>query len=604
MGEHGGVRGVSLAGLGRAKLETKGVAMMAVARERPEAPEPVMPPGFRNFGKPGAANPGDLYAGLDSAWETQTMFAKLARRLAKRHRFKDGVLSDNATNFNPKIPAGYTYFAQFAAHDTIRNSSLTVSLSGAEEDRRNLRERSLLLHTLYGGGPGFSEFLYQVPKKGEGYRTMLRTGPIGKAPANAKPPPEGTCPYPHRDIPRLQQADLSDAVQSGRPDILLPDQRNDDNALVAQVTALFHHIHNAVVTALRALPNMPVSGQSGPKGLYLFENARLVTTALYRSAVRNDLLEKLLLPSVAERYRANGFKPLADVKGLGIPVEFSHAAFRLGHSMVRLSYEFNDEHVGGEGVRDVLRTTSSRRSNKLPPATNWIADWSKFFKIGNADPQFSRRIGPCFNDVMIGNGDFANGLVGPNGLGPLGPAELAKLSAEDRAKLPAANLSGLLLRDLIRGAVGGLLTLDAIIRVLPPGIRKTAPLLVNPNERAKVLRKWLADTDVTFSDEELDHLSTNPPLILWLLFEAAEEANGCSLGTLGSVIIGDVFAAGLSESDDEIESNPMTATLLGLLFPDGAPRTMPGLIKFTAKTLQFENVMPRFLTLPDQIPTA
>lgn len=598
MGEHGGVRAASLANVRRPRPELAaaraGAAMLAAAPAAlAEAPEAV-PTRFRNFARAGHADPAETYSGLGDAWATQTMFARLARRLAKPYVFKDGVSSDKATNFNPKIPAGYTYLAQFAAHDVIRNSALSASLSSAEQERRNLRERPLLLDALYGAGPVFSEFLYELPKRGDGYRTMLRTGSIGKRPASAPPPPAGACPFPHRDIPRFQQSDLSDGVKSGRPDVLVPDQRNDDNAMVAQVTALFHHVHNAVVTALRALPDMPLSDRTGPRGLHLFENARRVTTALYRDIVRNDLLGKLLLPSVLQRYDASGFKPLADVDAAGIPLEFSHAAFRLGHSMVRLSYVFNDEHPEGEGVRDVIRTTSARRPYKLPPATNWIADWSKFFKIGNSEPQPSRRIGPCFNDVMISNGDFANQLVGPDGTPLLDPAQM---SAEDRAKLPNTNYSGLLLRDLVRGTVGGLLKLQALIDALPPPIRDGAPLLADPDRRAAALRSWLSGTDVAFTETELDHLSGNPPLILWLLFEAAEDANGCSLGTLGSVLVGDVFAAGLSASADEIESDPATNALLQLLFPGAAPRTMPDLVAFTAKVLGLEKATPSFVTL-------
>lgn len=608
MGEHGGVRGASLATKAQprrsngpdGRLEIKALALAG----RPDEDDDDDESGFRNFGLTGPAERSDIYTGLPTAWETQTMFGKLARRLAKVHQFKDGFSSQNSTNFNPNIPAGYTYLAQFAAHDTIRNSVLSASLSAIEANRKNLRERCLLLDALYGDGPVFSESLYQLPEKGEGYRTMLRTGAIGKRPGSAPPVPPDRCPFAHRDIPRFQQSDLSDPKpRAGRPDVLIPDQRNDDNAMVAQVTALFHHIHNAMVTALRARPDMPSFGQPGSRGVHLFENARRVTTALYRRVIKEDLLTRLLLPSMAQRYQANGFKPLADARADGIPLEFSHAAYRLGHSMVRLAYLFNDEHVGGEGVRDVIRTTSARRPHKLPPATNWIADWSNFFDVGAGKPQLSRRIGPSFNDIMLGNGDFANELVGPNGKGPLSRSDIAALSPEDRAKLPDPNCSGILLRDLVRGTVGGVQTLEAVLRAIPADIRKSTPLLANATKRAQVLRSWLSGTDVVFSETELDHLSTNPPLILWLLFEAAEDANGCSFGTLGSVIVGDVFAAGLATSEDEIEADKRTGVLLSLLFPDHIPSKMPELITFTAKTLGLENASPRFVS-PVDTPTA
>jgi hypothetical protein len=111
---------------------------------------------------------------------------------------------------------------------------------------------------------------------------------------------------------------------------------------------------------------------------------------------------------------------------------------------------------------------------------------------------------------------------------------------------------------------------------------------------AGALRPWLDDASIGFSADELKELSTNPPLILWLLFEAAQEAKGCSFGTLGSVIVGDVFAAQLAVSSHEVEADTKTQTLLGQLFPEGVPNTMPGLIHFTAKVLKLEDVVPTF----------
>ena len=164
--------------------------------------------------------------------------------------------------------------------------------------------------------------------------------------------------------------------------------------------------------------------------------------------------------------------------------------------------------------------------------------------------------------------------------------------------MPDPMRSGLLLRDLVRGAVGGLLKLSEILR---PEIRKLSPLLRDP---AGALRPWLDDASIGFSAVQLEELSANPPLILWLLFEAAQEAKGCSFGTLGSVIVGDVFAAQLAVSSHEVESDTRTRTLLVQLFPEGVPNTMPGLIRFTAKVLELEDVAPIFVGQASDTPTS
>ncbi len=260
---------------------------------------------FRNFGLPGLAPRDRTYGGLPSADATQTLFGKLMRRMAEVHVYKDGATSEAGRNDNPRIPAGYTYLAQFAAHDVIRNAALLDDLAALEAGRRNLRRRALHLDALYGEGPILGAALYEKAARGEGYRATLRTGPVDPADL-AGAPADRIRRF--RDVPRFQQADLSDGKQDGRPDLLIPDQRNDDNAMVAQITALFHHVHNAVVADLRKLGSeMPTFGRPGPRGFALFENARRVTTTLYRTILRDDLLRRLLCDPVYEAYKRNGF---------------------------------------------------------------------------------------------------------------------------------------------------------------------------------------------------------------------------------------------------------------------------------------------------------
>lgn len=603
MNRHGGPIGPGLTGVGQGPVaEARAATTAAAARKVAPAVEaaataaaaaavaPGVTPGagFRNFGMDGLAPREAVYSGIvDKPWDTQVMFAKLMRRMAMPHDF--GTADDS----NPAIPAGYTYLAQFAAHDIIRNTTLQANLAGPENGRRNMRQRSLMLDALYGDGPVFSESLYELPRPGEHFRTMLRTGSIARL---SSLPAElaGRCPHLQRDIPRFHQADLSDGGRTriGRPDVLVPDQRNDDNAVVAQMTALLHHLHNAVAEALRALPAMPLFDPHMPLGFNLFENARRVTTALYRGVLRRDLLNRLLIEHVRDRYEATGFQPIADPRSHGIPLEFSHAAYRLGHAMVRKVYRFN-RNSPPKGIRDTLDNRSSSRPHKFPLLMDWIADWSSFFELGYGEVQFSRRIGPSFNSVLLEHSEFPSILIGSGPGGATRPG--------DEAHLPDPMRSGLLLRDLVRGVAGGLLTLEEMLGRVPAEILEASPLLGSP---ADALKNWLDDPSIGFTPAELDHLSSNPPLILWLLFEAAHEAKGLSLGTLGSVIVGDVFAAQLAASSGEIETDSRTRTLLRKLFPKGTPDTMPGLIRFTAKILELESVVPIFADRPDNRPTS
>ena len=77
---------------------------------------------------------------------------------------------------NPDIPAGYTYLAQFAAHDLTFNLTLFDEAKGPPGTRRNARHARLVLQTLYGLGPTVHAHLYNAPEIGQKIRGTLRPG--------------------------------------------------------------------------------------------------------------------------------------------------------------------------------------------------------------------------------------------------------------------------------------------------------------------------------------------------------------------------------------------------------------------------------------------
>jgi hypothetical protein len=332
----------------------------------------------------------------------------------------------------------------------------------------------------------------------------------------------GKCPFAFRDIPRFQRADLSDGVASGRPDVLIPDSRNADNAMVAQVTAFFHHLHNAVVTKLRShgdtLP--PTVAHDAPKGLHLFVHARRITTTLDQRSCAMTFC----VICCAMRFGNTMHATLHTACGLMV----GRRAARIFPRSVQVGTR-NGPHVlcvqrrGTDGRRRSRRTEVAviRSAYKFPPTKNRIADWSRFFMVGDKPPQSSRRIGPCYNDILLSERMVANLLVGSvPGEPPL---------PEDHHLLPARDFAGLLLSDLIRGLIGGPQTLDAMIMTLPPVVVALSPLLSDKSVRVGELRLWLEASPIVFTEKELERLSADPPLFLWLLFEAAFETNGQSI---------------------------------------------------------------------------
>src|SRR5262249_46994869 len=117
---------------------------------------------------------------------------------------------------NNRIPAGYTYLAQFVIHDSVHSLADPPDIKKLIRPR-NGRSGRLVLDTIYGKGPGV----------GAGGR-------------------EGDA-RPIRDLPR------SSCPYSGKPaysDVLIADSRNDDNVIIAQLTVLFHLLHNTVYAEL------------------------------------------------------------------------------------------------------------------------------------------------------------------------------------------------------------------------------------------------------------------------------------------------------------------------------------------------------------------
>jgi hypothetical protein len=70
-----------------------------------------------------------------------------------------------------------------------------------------------------------------------------------------------------------------------------------------------------------------------------------------------------------------------------MPIEFSMAAFRLGHAMIREAYNWNAIFDDGAGSLDLLFTftglSGNLGGNKRLPST-WIADFRRLYDLSDA----------------------------------------------------------------------------------------------------------------------------------------------------------------------------------------------------------------------------
>lgn len=496
--------------------------------------------------------------------ERLQLLSKLAVAMTKP---SSGIDTDN-----PNIPAGFTYLAQFAAHDITFSLTPFDEAHGHTQSNKNARHARLILNTLYGLGPGVHPHLYNAPEFGREMRGTLRLGQMrdrtSKCPMQGDPwidmprvPVEPLrkegCPYSPYNLDGNVQRSI---LIAERHETLAADSRNDDNVILSQVTVLFSILHN---TIYNRLDEPSIRGKLPPHmqdPRLQFRVARDVVTLTYRRVLFNDLLRRLLDGEVYAYFVKNGpLEPDLDGKR-GVPLEFTHAAYRMGHAMIRSFYEMNDG-VDDDArnlltLIDSLALGSQRLSQELPLLKDWYAQWSKFFEVPGHTPQPSRRIGPYAVPLLGENYQF------PNDDGP------------DETPLPG----GLVYRDMVRGEEEGLMTPLALAHRLKPIMGEH----FDPDGYVKAVTDklvgWLSGAG--FSPQEIAALAGTPPLTLFVLMEAWTGASsGCRLGPIGSLIVGEVFFRSQYETIDAFERDHHVQAAAAVAYDGATPATMTALIE-------------------------
>jgi hypothetical protein len=266
--------------------------------------------------------------------------------------------------FDSSIPSGYTYLGQFIAHE-ITFDKTEEPLDSTAGDRE-FRSPQIDLDSLYGRGPAEQRHFYQDSarlKVGETIATL--------------------------DVPR---SFLNDLPRSGYGDehegrALVPDPRNDENLAVAQTHVAFSRFHNRIVDMC--------GGE--------FEAAKKDVVQHFQAIILTDflptLVDKKSLDCVLSGHRKY-FKPDPEF-GPCMPLEFSVAAFRIGHSMVRNQYQWNEIHNSTREslvarIEDLFRFTafSGNLGGKSRLVSDWIIDWRRFFdltKVGFPERSLSNK---------------------------------------------------------------------------------------------------------------------------------------------------------------------------------------------------------------------
>ena len=552
-------------------------------------------PGFRHFlGTPSpsqrfrAFGAEPLASSSDHA-KLRGLMHRLSRRMDAAIKWPPHKARSAEYWENPFIPSGYTYLLQFIAHDLV-HSAIPLSVAGGlGRGTTNARRMPLRLETLYGSGPVGSPHIYALDAPNDDRRTKLR---LGRMRWKENEPATG-CPF--RDIARAQAENVTGidrsiaGVRVALTEALVADPRNDDHAVMSQLTALFAQLHNGLVDIIRRREGHAIPNARFGAAYKRFLCARGALTAIYHNIIRNDLMQRVLHPAVHASYcrPAPHFIDRPDPAGNAavgdweIPLEFSHGAFRFGHAMVRPEYQIND--LSLHDLNNTLEKSSMNDPANMPLDETWMVQWSRFFEIGGSTPNLSRRIGPHLSDGL------GNDQIFP---------------AFDETERV-----GLLYRDLLGASLAGMWSVDALIAEIGrrrPQFIAMSRLLADRAYRVDQLRGWFRSGRVygALTDEDIETLSSDPPLPFFILFEAMQQTGGLQLGLLGSIIVSEVIFGALA-GDPQSASGSSLADQLNFVAREFYPvnvfqdipaiSNMAQLVEFTTEIAELQQAVPAFL---------
>ena len=356
------------------------------------------------------------------------------------------------------IDAGYTYFGQFISHDIVQDPR--------PGKRRLMLGYAMNLDSLYG-----SSTTAQLTTQGL---------------------------FPMSDSGDLQRNAAGSAC--------IPERRNNDNVIVSQLHVLWQHFHNFLIT----------SGCAANA-----HEARRLLTLVFQLLVVEDFMRQVLDPNVFRSYFHP--RPVAGTKAdrhwLGfhphvMPLHFSHAAFRFGHSMVRPSY------TAFPKAPLVPLSTLFASQDKLPPEL--VVDWSGFFGAPATE-----------------NGAQKAMEIDPFITLPMTEIPTAPLTTPGPVNIIAANLKA---AKEVR---------------LPSGYGYLNEVFGGPNGNA--IRNQFGLEPLTRLGDRFGTALTgssvtiaNLPLWPYLLCEAKQASGGRHLGVLGSLICAEVIANSIAAAQHSI----------------------------------------------------
>ena len=443
---------------------------------------------------------------------------------------------------NQGIAAGYTYLGQFIDHDLTFDPASSLMKQNDPDALVDFRSPQFDLDNIYGRGPDDQPYLYEADGRHLQLGRRLTGNP---ADPNA------------RDVPR--HTSETGGVDA-RARALIGDPRNDENVIIAQLQAAMMRFHNKLAdehtdlgfAAVQQLVRWHYQWVVLHDFLPTVAGVEMVHSILPHMKSRKSILDdgpKLCF----YRWRHNPF----------IPIEFSVAAYRFGHSMVRPIYRLNttlgtnpppsnDPVNGRQFIFHPDDDTQSLNGFRAFPSI-WAIEWNLFFDFGDRLPNVGvKRLQRAYK--------IDTSLVSPLGLLPTSfgfPADRRSLAE----------------RNLLRGLSMGLPSGQDVARAMGVSVIGDDHLRIGKaTEDAQAGNPRLVDLKDVGKE-----FAGNAPLWFYVLAEAQQQFRNnetpIRLGPVGGRIVAETFIgllladphSFLSQAPDWAPNKSRTFTMADLI---------------------------------------
>ena len=426
---------------------------------------------------------------------------------------------------NPNMTAGMTFLGQFLDHEITFDPNSPLLEKTNPRKTTNFRTPRFELDSVYGGGPERSPELYDLSSGEIKFR-------VETIPGSELFSRNGAIRF---DLPR----------DSNTLTAFLGDRRNDENVILSQLHVAMLRFHNAVTDRLRTDP-----ANAGDSAEQIFRAARRQVRWHFQWIILHEFLPLTIGKERVDDILQNGIRFYHfDRDNPLMPIEFSVAAYRFGHSQIRPSYRLNFGRPDmGHNPFFAFIFDDTQDPNEPDPndlrggkrAPRRFVDWQTFFNFGDGNFRPNKRIDGKLSSVV---------LLLPGSRGPA-------------PGLPSDGVQSLPSRNLMRHVNFGLPSGQAIAR------RMGLPVL----------------TPVQLDMLKPFDMEKSTPLWFYILKEAELMENGLRLGPVGGRIVGEVFI-GLLKADESsyLAAQPNWKPVL--------PSATPGEFRMT-DLLTFAGVAP------------